>query len=192
MAPRIIQNALFPAIAVAFAGIFLLSCETDLTQVKNLTDHSNEPLREAETLQILYSKKGKKIVKINAEEMQEFKTKNKHYINMPKGIVVFFYDSLEQISSSITADRAVYNQKKHIFDARGNVIVKNIAKQQQLNTEHLVWNQNEGKIISDEFVKITTDEQIIMGEGLEADENFEVYQINKITGTITLQDAEKD
>ncbi|HCQ29628.1 MAG TPA: LPS export ABC transporter periplasmic protein LptC, partial [Flavobacteriales bacterium] len=89
-------------------------------------------------------------------------------------------------------DRAVFNQKTHIFDARGNVVVKNLEKNQQLNTEHLIWNQEQGKILSDEFVKITTDEQIIMGEGLEADESFETYQINKITGTITLQDAEMD
>ena len=124
--------------------------------------------------------------------MEEYKTKDEHYVNMPEGILVYFYDSLEQISSSLTADRAVFNQKTHIFDARGNVVVKNLEKNQQLNTEHLIWNQEQGKILSDEFVKITTDEQIIMGEGLEADESFETYQINKITGTITLQDAEMD
>tara|TARA_Y100000589_G_scaffold132494_1_gene126315 strand:- start:36319 stop:36900 length:582 start_codon:yes stop_codon:yes gene_type:complete len=183
---------LFPIVALAIVGIFLLGCETDMKQVKSFAKKGKEPLREAETLKILYSELGKLKVKIEAQKMEEYKTKDEHYVNMPEGILVYFYDSLEQISSSLTADRAVFNQKTHIFDARGNVVVKNLEKNQQLNTEHLIWNQEQGKILSDEFVKITTDEQIIMGEGLEADESFETYQINKITGTITLQDAEMD
>ncbi len=182
----------FPVIATTIIGIFLFSCQTDLKQINQLTQNPNEPLREAETLKVIYSKKGQKVVKIESPKMQEYKNKTQHYVDMPQGIAVYFYDSLEQISSSITANSATYNQKTHIFDARGNVVVKNIAKKQQLNTEHLIWKQDERKIMSDEFVKITTEEQIIMGQGLEADESFESYQINKITGTITLQDAEMD
>ncbi len=190
---RVTQHTtLFPVIVIAIIGNFLFGCETDMEQVNQLAQNRNKPLREAETLKVIYSKMGKITVKIEAPKMQEYKNKSQHYIDMPQGILVYFYDSLEQVSSSITANSAVYNQKTHIFDARGNVIVKNIAKKQQLNTEHLVWKQDERKIISDEFVKITTDEQIIMGKGLEADESFESYQINKITGTITLQDAEMD
>ena len=188
----LIQKRIFPVIAFAIAGIFLLGCETDMQKVQHFTQNKNEPLREAETLKILYSETGKLKVKIETPKMEEFQNKDEHYVNMPEGILVYFYDSLEQVSSSLTAERAVFNQKTHIFDARGNVVVKNLEKNQQLNTEHLIWNQEKGKILSDEFVKITTEEQIIMGEGLEANESFETYQINKITGTITLQDAEMD
>jgi LPS export ABC transporter protein LptC len=183
---------LFPIIVIAIVGIFLWGCETDMQQIKSFSKKQKEPVREAQTLKIIYFELGSKKVKIEAPKMEEFKTKAEHYINMPQGILVYFYDSLEQVSSSLSAERAVFNQKTHIFDARGNVVVKNIEKNQQLDTEHLIWNQQQGKILSDEFVKITTNEQIIMGDGLEADESFEYYQINKITGTITLQDAEMD
>ena len=46
---------LFPIVALAIVGIFLLGCETDMKQVKSFAKKGKEPLREAETLKILYS-----------------------------------------------------------------------------------------------------------------------------------------
>ena len=40
------------------------------------------------------------------------------------------------------------------------------------------------KLLSDEFVKITTKDQIIYGDGFEANEDFTKYKIFKTRGTI--------
>lgn len=49
-------------------------------------------------------------------------------------------------------------------------------------------------ISSDKFVKITTDQEVIYGEGLEADERMTRYKILKPQGTIKVKmnDAEND
>ena len=62
---------------------------------------------------------------------------------------------------------------------------------EKLNTEHLIWDADSKKIYTDEFVKITTKEEIIFGDGLEANEDFTKYKILNIKGTVTVdQDFE--
>jgi hypothetical protein len=39
-------------------------------------------------------------------------------------------------------------------------------------------------------VKITTEDQILMGNGLESDETFSEYEIKNLTGTILLKDGD--
>ena len=63
-------------------------------------------------------------------------------------------------------------------------------KGEQLNTEELYWDEKKETIYSEVFVKITTDEEIIMGEGFEADQNFTNYTLSKVTGQITIEDDE--
>ena len=47
-----------------------------------------------------------------------------------------------------------------------------------------MWKRKDKKIYSTKFVKITTAEEIIMGEGLEANEDFSDYVIKKVKGII--------
>lgn len=63
-------------------------------------------------------------------------------------------------------------------------------KNEKLNTEHLIWNERTKKIYSDDFVKITTPDEIIFGNGFEADQDFSRYKIMKIKGTINLKKSD--
>ena len=66
---------------------------------------------------------------------------------------------------------------------RRNVRVLNI-KCEKLGTEELVWDQQKGRIYTDKFVKITTPDQIITGEGMESDQTFSDWEIMNVSGTI--------
>ena len=70
--------------------------------------------------------------------------------------------------------------------ARKNVVVVN-EKGEQLNTENLVWDEKSEKLLSNEFVKITSKDEIIYGTGFEANQNFSKYKIFNIKGTISLK-----
>lgn len=63
-----------------------------------------------------------------------------------------------------------------------------MKKGEKLNTEHLIWNEDSAKIYTDEFVKITTTDEIIMGEGMEANQDFSKWKIYKIRGTINVKE----
>jgi hypothetical protein len=64
------------------------------------------------------------------------------------------------------------------------------ANGEKLNTEHLIWDEGKKKITSDAFVKITTAKEIIMGKGLEANQDFTQYEIKEVTGTIRIDDKQ--
>ena len=60
-------------------------------------------------------------------------------------------------------------------------------KGEKLNTEKLIWDERKELLSSDQFVKITTPEEIIMGKGFEANQDFSRYKIFNVTGRITVK-----
>jgi len=56
----------------------------------------------------------------------------------------------------------------------------------------LIWLQDSSKIYTDEFVKITTADEIIMGEGMEANQDFTKWKIHKIKGIINIKEEDSD
>ena len=75
------------------------------------------------------------------------------------------------------------------MEVKYNVEVVNVNGE-KLNTEHLIWDEQKKKITSDAFVKITTAKEIIMGKGLEANQDFTQYEIKEVTGTIRIEDKD--
>ena len=63
-------------------------------------------------------------------------------------------------------------------------------KGDKLNTEHLIWNAITKKIFTDEFVKITTKDETIWGDGLVANQDFSDYQIKNVKGQVYMKDED--
>nr|MBP6335704.1 LPS export ABC transporter periplasmic protein LptC [Bacteroidia bacterium] len=96
-----------------------------------------------------------------------------------------------RVKSRMDADYGVRYEKEQKMEARKNVVVVN-ERGEQLNTEHLVWDEKRQKLTSDQFVKITTKDEIIYGNGFEANQDFSKYKIFNIKGTISINDARHD
>ncbi len=47
------------------------------------------------------------------------------------------------------------------------------------------------KIYTDAFVKITTKDEIIWGDGMIADQDFSNYEIKNVKGEVSIKDEEK-
>ena len=118
-------------------------------------------------------------------------TADNPYLEMPKGLKVIFYDALLQVKSRLTADYGIRYEHEQKMEARKNVVVVN-EKGEQLNTEHLIWDERREKLLSDEFVKITRKDEIIYGTGFEANQDFTRYKIFNIKGTISVNKEKND
>ncbi len=164
--------------------LLLFSCENDIEKVKLVTTKTKAPSESATNIEILYSDSAKVKVKVTAKKMDHYITDDP-YLEMPEGIKVEFYDDTLHVTSHLTANYAIKYEKKNIMEARNNVVVVN-EKGDQLNTEHLIWDENTEKIHSPDFVKITTADEIIYGNGFESNQNFTKYKIFDIKGTISL------
>ena len=160
------------------------SCENDIEKVKLLSDHKIAPVETASVIRIIYSDSAKVQMEISAKELNRFETENP-YIEMPKGFQANFFDDSMHVKSKLTADYGIRYERDQKMEARKNVVVVN-EKGETLNTEHLIWDERTEKLRSDEFVKITTKGEIIMGTGFEANQDFSKYKIFNIKGTIPI------
>jgi LPS export ABC transporter protein LptC len=168
---------------IVIAFIFS-SCENDLAKVKMLSSKDVVPTESSSNIKILYSDSARLQTEITAPEMNHYETENP-YIEMPLGLKAKVYENDGTVKSNISADYGINYEREQKMEVKKNVVVIN-AKGEQLNTEHLVWDQKLAKLRSDEFVKITTKDEIIFGTGLEANEDFTSYRIFNIKGTLSL------
>lgn len=174
-----------PLLYYLFACVFILpSCENDEKEVALVTKKEIFPVETAQKVEVLYSDSAIVKVKLTAPEMNRFEGV-KPYIEMPKGVDLKFYDDTLQAISTLRANYAISREREDIMEARGNVVIVN-QKGEKLNSEHLIWNKKTHKIYSDVFARITTKNEIIYGNGFEANEDFSTYKINQVKGIINI------
>lgn len=172
-------------IPLLFAFGILCSCENDLEDVAALTQEK-VPIRKGKDVTVIYSEKGAVMVKITAPLLEEYQG-DEHYTEMKKGIHAIFYDSLMNVSSVLTSNYAIQYPDERKMEVKDDVVVIN-DKGEQLNTEYLVWDQDSAIIFTDEFVKVTMEDEILLGEGLIAAQDFSWFRILKPTGIVSIDE----
>lgn len=172
---------------------FLNACENDIDVVNSVTsvNGKTEPIESSKNVEFLYSDSARVRSKLKSPLVEHFLGK-KPYYEMPKGMEVIFYDRFRREQTKLTANYGIgydNENKMNVMEAKGNVIVIN-EKGDKLNTEHLIWNSLTKKIYTNEFVKITTKDEVIWGNGLEANEDFSVYSLKQVKGQIAVKESE--
>lgn len=176
-------------IPMLFAFGILCACENDVKEIESLSSTKDQPISKGLNVTFLYSEEARVKINVAAPLMEEYGLEKNKYMEMKDGITVNFYDTLMKVSSTLTANYAINKVAKKVMEAKDNVVIVN-SKGEVLHTEHLVWVQDSVKIYTDEFVKITTTDEIIMGEGMEANQDFTKWKIRKIKGIINLKEDE--
>jgi LPS export ABC transporter protein LptC len=169
--------------------VFLLfsSCENDISKIAFDIDYSSLPVESSREVKMILSDSAKIKIILMAPLLDAYDDKENPYFEMKEGIEVDFYDDSMKIYSKVTADYAIRFPNTGMTEAKGNVVVIN-EKGEQLNTEELSWNEKKQIIYTDEFVKITTENEIMYGTGMEANQQFSQYKIMNIRGTINVKD----
>ena len=170
--------------------IFFVACENDIEKVKLLGNHEKSPVESAKNIKLIYSDSARVEAELTAPVMNHFAGENPT-IEMPVGFKVIFYDASLAVKSRLSADYGIRYEHEQKMEARKNVVVVN-EKGEQLNTEHLIWDERSEKLLSDEFVKITRKDEIIYGTGFEANQDFSRYKIFNIKGTISVNKEKND
>ena len=160
--------------------VLFLSCSNGTVITQN--SYKYQLLNDtAEDISISYFNEDKLEFKLIASEMSQGSNEN----IFQYGIEVYVFNVKLDTILTIKSDYAFQNKIDDVFEAKKNVILTN-NKNEQLMTEHLVWNTKSKTIYTEELVTIKTDSQIIMGYGFETDENFESYTLSNLTGKIYL------
>jgi len=167
-------------------SILLFSCSNDLETIKEISiqNQSSFPVETIKDCEIIYSDSSKVRVLLNAAVMNRYNDEKK-YLELKDGLRVQFFDEKGKKESELLSDYAIIDEENDIMQAEKNVVVRNVNGD-VLETETLNWSQKKQEIFTDDFIKITTQNEVIFGQGLVSNQNFTKYTINKIKGTISI------
>lgn len=165
--------------------ISAISCENDLSQVKNISAVNSTPTESAKNIELIRSDSGKIQMLLTSPVLNKF-LGGDPYMEFPKGIKILFYDSLMNVRTTLTANYAIKYDGKKMMEARNDVVIINHDKNERINTEHIVWDQQRKIIYSDVFVKRTSADEVLYGDGFDADENFNSYTLRNPRGIFTI------
>ncbi|MDF1694533.1 MAG: LPS export ABC transporter periplasmic protein LptC [Saprospiraceae bacterium] len=164
---------------------FSYSCSNDLEEVNAITNEKFLKIEEAKFVTILYSDSAQVRVRITADKMVRHLDKKMPRDEFPEGIYVEFLGESGKPYSWLEADRATRYEKDSEVIAQGNARFYNRKKEMLTSTE-LIWNENDQKLRTNKFVRIT---QPIKGDtsygyGFEANEEFTLFEIKRKTSSI--------
>ncbi len=172
-------------------SIFFLfaACENNIEVIKNITKVKDIPAVSSSDMEILYSDSAKVRLKVIAKVLNKYNTPEKQYIEFPKGITLYKYDSSMQVVAIIQANYALYRENKKLWEARDDVVAKNLEKNEQLYTEELFWDQNLGIIYSSKFTKIINRDGVFYGDGgFTSKEDLSYWKLIGIKGKVNIKD----
>lgn len=174
----------------AFILIGFVSCKNDPEEIDALVSKQSMQEDKADDVVIIYSERGKSKIRMFATEFIRNEIAKPPYVDMRKGLKVeFFEDSSDNVESTLTALYARWYEGKGNVLIRDSVVVVN-KKGETLRTEELIWNQNVKKFYTEKFVRINTQDQIMFGDGLEANEDFSWYRIKNPKGIVKVDKGE--
>ena len=177
-------------IYILFLGLSVIyACAPDTKGLKE-SFHFNLPIPSAiyTDYEIIYNDSGLTQVKISGDTLEQYNSDgtSEAQDKMKDSVHLWFYDDNMVVKSELIADNAIRNRATGYMEAFGNVIVYN-SKGERLNTEHLIWDERKGQILSNDTVVITKKNQTIKGKGLVSDQNFINYEIKNVVGNINIE-----
>jgi LPS export ABC transporter protein LptC len=164
------------------------ACKNDLDAAKQITSKANVNIERGKDVEIIYSSAGENKIKAYAKTVLRFNTE-KPYMEFIDGIKINFFGKDGSVETVMTAKHAMAQDGSSLMTARNNVVVTNV-RGERLDTEELIWDESRKQIYSNAFVKITTNDEILLGNGMESNETFTDYTIKHITGTLKVNSEE--
>lgn len=179
---------------MAFQGIvsliglaMLVSCKNDIRTIQafNLTD--TIPGETARNVTMIYSDSSKVTTILSSRLLENIEGKEPA-VEFPIGLNARFYDQERRITSTLRAGYGKSLSRQKLLEVRSDVVIINLEKKEQLNTEKLFWDQGKKMIYTDAYVKIKGPDKVIFGKGLEAEENLNKRTLKQISGELLVED----
>lgn len=160
-----------------FAG-----CVNNVNEVNKATQLAEPGIEYGKDIELFFSEDGEVKIRVTAPTVVRHNTEDP-YTEFTDGLKVEFYNDSMQVDTWLTANSGTR------YEAQGRTVLQNDVqvlnkKNEHLSTEELIWDEKRHIIYSDKFVKITTPDQVLYGDGMEADEQLTRYTIKKPRGTI--------
>ncbi|MDR2765162.1 MAG: LPS export ABC transporter periplasmic protein LptC [Tannerella sp.] len=183
MAHRLLRETDKQGIAILSGAIAMLllilfvSCEREKKEMVDIVfDREQTCTMKATDVSTLISDSGVTRYKMETKEWLFFEEASEPYWYFPEKVHVEKFDTLFQPEASIDADTAYYFTKKKLWKLIGNVEVENLQGE-RFETSLMYWDQNEERIYSDQYIRITKGQFVNTGIGFESNQRLTKYRI---------------
>ena len=157
-------------IILLFTVTLVFSCQTNLQKMDELVKEIEEPVVISEDVEWFYTKNGIASHRLTSPKVLRFEGQ-KEYIEFPLGLEVFSFNVHGEQEAFMKSDYAIQHLDDKTIEAKGGVLLENL-KGEKLETEFLVWDEKQEQIFTEAVVKITKQEQLIIGEGFRVKHIF--------------------
>ncbi len=171
---------------ILLAGLILMRCSNDLSDVEELVSRFDTTVEEAMDVEILYSDSAVVKVRITGPRMLNYIDRRDNRQEFPDGVRVEFFDREQEIESVVIAQYGLRQQNLGKVIVRDSV-VWTTADGQKLETEELEWDEREQLIHTNKFVVITRPDEVIYGHGFEASQDFSYSRIMATEGRMKIE-----
>lgn len=169
------MNKLLTYSIVLSLAVLTFSCFQDNPKLADMEEYIG-PSFESENVVIYLS--DSTVVKVIMKGAKQLQHQNGD-IEFPEGIEVTFFDRFGEKISVLTAQSGFKSAEENVYRANGDVIVRNLKKEETLSTEELFWNPDTETIYTNKFVTVQTPTELIPAEGLTAPQDFSSYEFIK-------------
>lgn len=174
---------MFAIIAMLFA------CKNDLKEIAAMDFSDTIPEISARNIDFTFSDSAIVQIRLTGPVMHAYEGEEP-YMVFPDGFMVEFYDSVMNVTTTITGLYGIHYREKKFMEARKNVVVTNFETGERLDTEELIWDMNKKIIYSNKFVKITSEDGVLYGDTLIASQDFSSRRILHPSGEIEVNEDE--
>lgn len=183
---RIINLKVIIIIVSSLLSILLFSCERKIDTIKK-SEILTLPSVTARGASTLFTDSGKIQLVMTFPVMETYNNNESPYSEFRSGITVSFYDGKDEPVGYASSKYARYTDKKKLWELKDSVIIVNENKD-MLETDQLFWDQEKNLIYTDRLVRMTNEDQTVIGTGFESDPRLEVKKIKNVSATIYLKE----
>lgn len=165
--------------------ICCVACQNDMAEVERFISAEEMQVEVMEEVEVLYSDSAVVRVKIDGPRLLRHVEAREPYEEFTEGVQVTFFDEQGKSASLLTAQYGVRYPARKEVRVRGEVVWER-ASGETLETEELIWSQEEQKIYSNDFTTITRPREVIYGYGFETSQDFKRWTIKSVEGQISV------
>ena len=150
----------------------LFSCESKKEEAAAGNDASIMS-EFSEDMSIVMSQNGRRSYFFEAPLLEGYTLGPEPYREFRKGIKITTYqdDSLAKVDLVLTANYAIYYEKRELWEAKGDVVGRKFDGK-QLFTQQLFWDARTQKVYSNVDTKLVQGNNVSVGESFEATEDL--------------------
>ncbi len=164
------------------------SCKNDFNEVQKVGVLQNQPIGEAENIDLKYTEYKDSTVSLLANlispKMLDYSNRDFPFSEFPYGVELKVYDENNN-KTTITSRYAIYYTETGVIDLRDNVVVATHDKD-SLFTDQLYYNEKLEWVFTNQSFQFKRLTGKTYGYGFDSDKTFKKYQIHEMGGDFEL------